>query len=263
MRTRSFKQNSLSSLLALATLIAMNGFAPAQAQQKAHDTRLFEMRTYHAAPGKLDALSARFRNHTVALFEKHGMQNIGYWTPIDNKDNLLIYILAYPNREARDTSWKAFIADPNWQTASKASETDGKLVQKVESIYLTSTDYSPIVKPFLSGRNRAFELRTYMASPGKLDALNARFRNHTIGLFSKHGMTHVGYWTPTAASAGATTTLIYILAHDAPDARDKSFAGFREDPQWTRAKADSEKDGSLTMKVESVMMKPTDYSPTN
>src|SRR5260370_37740825 len=71
----------------------------------AADSRLYEMRVYFAAPGKLDDLNARFRNHTVALFEKHGMENLGYWVPVDNKENKLVYILAYPSREARQASW--------------------------------------------------------------------------------------------------------------------------------------------------------------
>src|SRR5258707_225093 len=75
---------------------------------RAADTRLFELRVYHAAPGKLDDLNARFRDHTLSLFEKHGMENIGYWVPADNKENKLVYILAYPSKEAHDTSWKAF-----------------------------------------------------------------------------------------------------------------------------------------------------------
>src|SRR2546421_792764 len=87
--------------------------------------RLFELRTYTANEGKLDALNARFRDHTVKLFEKHGMTNVGYWTPIDNKDNKLIYILAYPNREARDRSWAAFGADADWRKAFQEAQANG------------------------------------------------------------------------------------------------------------------------------------------
>src|SRR5271167_4656742 len=100
------------------------------------DTRVFEMRTYHAAPGKLDDLNTRFRDHTVKLFEKHGITNIGYWTPIENTDNLLIYVLAYPSREARDTSWKEFQADEDWKKARAESEANGKLVMKVDQLSL-------------------------------------------------------------------------------------------------------------------------------
>src|SRR5262245_47636754 len=91
----------------------------------ASDARVYEIRIYYAAPAKLEALQARFRDHTMKLFEKHGMVNIGYWVPLENTDNKLIYILAYPNREAREKSWKGFMADPDWQKAYKASEVDG------------------------------------------------------------------------------------------------------------------------------------------
>ena len=118
------KTIALLAALMLASIVA------ASAQEK--DTRLFEMRTYYAAPGKLDELNQRFREHTTALFAKHGMTNIGYWMPVENPDAKLVYVLAYPSREARDTSWKAFLADPGWQKAQAASEVKGKLVAKVE-----------------------------------------------------------------------------------------------------------------------------------
>src|SRR5262245_31317213 len=115
------------------------------------DERVFEMRTYYAAPDKLDALNARFRDHTVKLFEKHGMTNIGYWTPIDNTDNKLIYILAFPSRKARDESFKAFGADPDWRRVVKESEANGRLVTKIESVFLSPTDYSPKIEPSKNG----------------------------------------------------------------------------------------------------------------
>ena len=152
------------------------------------ETRFFEMRIYYAAPGKLDDLLARFRNHTTALFEKHGIVNIGYWLPLTNSENKLVYMLAYPSREARENSWKEFGADPAWQQVAKESERNGKLVSKVDSIYLQPTDFSPLVKPERPEPPRVFELRIYQASPGKLDNLLARFRDHTMALFKKHGM---------------------------------------------------------------------------
>jgi hypothetical protein len=106
--------------------------------------RVFEIRTYYANEGKLDALLARFQDHTVALFKKHGITNIGYWVPTDNKENKLIYMLAYPSREARGKAWKAFIADPDWKKAYKESTRDGKLVKRVVNDFLAGTDFSKI-----------------------------------------------------------------------------------------------------------------------
>lgn len=108
--------------------------------------------------------------------------------------------------------------------------------------------------------SRVFEVRTYTAAPGKFDALNKRFRDHTVRLFTKHGMTHVGYWIP-ADPPLSENTLIYVLAHSSREAAKKSWDAFRSDPDWIKARDESQKDGSLTTKVESVFLNPTDYSP--
>src|SRR5262245_49274934 len=129
-------------LLALAPLVALVSGAPAAEK----DTRVYEMRVYYAASGKLDALNARFKDHTIKLFDKHGMTNVAYFTPLDNKDNKLVYFLSYPSKDAREKAWKAFAADPDWKKARDESEKDGKLVSKVEVRFLTVTDYSPTLK---------------------------------------------------------------------------------------------------------------------
>src|SRR5205823_5478606 len=140
--TRPEKTMRLLPLLALAPLVALAGAA--RAAEK--DTRVYEMRTYTAAPGKLDALHTRFKDHTLKLFEKHGIANVAYFTPLDNKDNKLIFFLSYPSKDAREKSWKAFADDADWKKALADSEKDGKLVEKVEQRFLTVTDYSPEFK---------------------------------------------------------------------------------------------------------------------
>src|SRR5215203_3973887 len=108
----------------------------AAAAPGAKKERLFEMRTYTCLPGRLDALNARFRDHTNRLFVKHGIELVGYWTPEGEKGKTtLVYILAFPDRAARDKSFKDFGADPEWKTAREASEKDGKIVEKVESVF--------------------------------------------------------------------------------------------------------------------------------
>ena len=122
--------------------LSLLGMAVAAAAES--DTRLYEMRVYWAAPGKLDALHARFRDHTTKLFAKHGMTNVGYFVPVgDNPERKLVYFLAYPDRKARDASWAAFVNDPEWKAAHAASEKDGKLVEKATETFMTTTDYSP------------------------------------------------------------------------------------------------------------------------
>ncbi len=117
-----------------------------------------------------------------------------------------------------------------------------------------------------AGKPRVFEMRTYTTPEGKIDPLHARFRDHTMKLFTKHGMSHLAYWTPVDADKGAGTKLIYILAHDSKEAGLASFEAFRADPDWIKAKTESEKDGSLTIEprsegVKSVYMTATDFSP--
>ena len=230
------------------------------------DTRVFEMRTYTAEAGQLDDLNARFREHTLKLFEKHGITSLGYWMPIENTENKLIYVLSYPSREARENSWKAFSSDPDWIKVRNASREKGKLVAKVEAVFLTATDYSPEIKPSKGAGERVFELRTYTTTPNNLPLLHARFRDHTVKLFAKYGMTNLFYWQLMADQPGAENTLIYLLAHDSQDAAKKSFDGFRADPDWVAARKASEEKGggSLTVKdgVKSVFLKATDYSPT-
>lgn len=249
------------STLALTATLAMTSTLSAAEK----DSRVYEMRIYTAAPGKLDALNARFRDHTVKLFEKHGITNVGYFVPVDNKDNVLVYFLAYPSREAREKAWKEFAADPAWQKARADSEKDGKLLTKVESRFLTPTDYSPALKLETPG-DRVFELRTYTATKGNLPNLNARFRDHTLKLFEKHGMTNIVYWDVLKGEKGDDVTLIYLLAHKSPEAAKASFDSFRKDPDWVAAREASEKKGggSLTEPmggVVSLFLKPTDYSP--
>ncbi len=252
----------MKSLVFLAAVMLSTLVSASAAE---NDTRVFELRTYYAAPGKLDDLNQRFREHTTALFAKHGMTNLGYWMPIENPESKLVYLLSYPSREAREASWKAFMADPDWKKAQAASEVNGKLVAKVEQVFMTATDFSPVIEPAAGKEPRVFELRTYTTTPGNLPLLHARFRDHTLGLFAKHGMTNLWYWQLKKGQSGAENTLIYLLAQASVEAAAASFAAFRADPAWIEAKAASEKKGggSLTVPdgVKSVFLKTTDYSP--
>jgi hypothetical protein len=135
-----------SPVLVVATLLLITLPSVAADPAKSGDTRVFELRTYYAHPGKMKALHARFREHTCKLFEKHGITLIGFWSPTDpaKAENVMIYLLAYPSKEAADRAWKAFRADPDWLKAKADSEKDGPLVQKVESVYLNPTDYSKL-----------------------------------------------------------------------------------------------------------------------
>ncbi len=124
----------------LSALAGMQGLAQADG-----GSPVFELRVYHTFDGKLDDLLARFRNHTITIFNRHGMHSVAYWTPTDDplKGKTLFYILRHPSREAATANWAAFHDDPEWKSVSAASEANGKLVEKVESTFLQLTDFSP------------------------------------------------------------------------------------------------------------------------
>lgn len=108
--------------------------------------RVYELRTYTAPPGKLEALHARFRDHTLRIFQKHGMTSVAYFRPTDAPaaESQLVYLLSYPSRDAATKSWDAFRNDPEWKTVASESQKDGPIVSKVDSVFLTPTDYSPM-----------------------------------------------------------------------------------------------------------------------
>lgn len=226
---------------------------------KKSDSRFYELRIYHCEPGKLSDLITRFKDHTTGLFEKHGMTNVGYWLPTKADNNSLYYVLAYPDQASREASWKAFGNDEEWKSVRQKSELNGKIVKSVESIFLQTEDFSPTIKPSVKTPERTFELRTYTCLPGKLPALEARFRDHTLKLFKKHGMTNIAYWK-TVEKDNTQPRLVYFLAHESEAAAAKSFDAFRVDKKWIAARDASEQGGKIVEKLESVFMKPLPFS---
>ena len=135
-------RRTLLQSLPAAALIPAATLADA-AQQPS--TTVYELRVYHTFEGKLDDLLRRFREHTTKLFEKHGIKNVAYWIPTDDplKGKTLVYIISHPSREAATANWKAFGDDPEWKQVQAASEANGKIVEKVDSTFMTLTDFSP------------------------------------------------------------------------------------------------------------------------
>lgn len=247
-------------LAATASLSAQSAPAP--------DTRVYELRTYVAHDGKLPNVLARFRDHTTALFTKHGMVNVGYFVPLDSADgagSTLVYVVAHASRAAADASWKAFGADPAWKTVAQTSEAAGPIVKRIDRVFLSAANFSPALASASAraqGEPRTFELRTYTATDGRLSALDTRFRDHTLGLFARHGMTSIMYWHPMDDQPGAARTLTYLLAYPSRSAAVASWSAFRADPTWVAARTASEQaaGGSLTTSVKSVFLVPTDFS---
>lgn len=133
----------LSFTCGALSVLAMTTIGQSRAQSPAH---VYELRMYHANEGKLDAIVARFRDHTVDIFNRHNMKSIGYWLPTDspNKGSLLIYMLEHPSREEADKNWAAFNADPEWRKVRAASEANGALVNKIDRYFMTPTDFSAL-----------------------------------------------------------------------------------------------------------------------
>jgi hypothetical protein len=142
---------SRSRSLILTLAVFGVGFLAGQLAEKgstasAQGPKVFELRTYTAPDGKLPNLLARFRDHTLEIFERHGMHNVGYWVPQDApaSSNTLIYVIAHDSRDAAAKSWDAFRNDPEWKTVSAESQVDGPIVSKVESVFMNATDFSPL-----------------------------------------------------------------------------------------------------------------------
>jgi len=247
------------ALLMTATL------SPSQAADK--PATVYELRVYTAAPGKFEALNTRMADVGLKLVAKHHITPVGVWTPVDPKDTRIVILVSHASAEARESNWKAFAEDADWKAAAAASEKDGKLTEKVEVTLLGTTDYSPdLAKLAPAKAQRVFELRTYTATPNNLGNLNDRFKDHTVKLFEKYGMTNVVYFNLLKGQPHDDAMLIYFLAHESAAAQGKSFDGFRKDPAWTVAREASEKKGggSLTAAkngVVSLLLKPTAYSP--
>ncbi len=225
---------------------------------------VYELRIYTCEPGKLAALNERFRDYTMELFARHGIENVAYWVPSEEPASAttLIYLVRHQSRAAADKSWAAFAHDPQWKEIVKQwDEKYGKLLAKApESVYLAATDYSP--KTGAAQQDHLYELRIYTAAEGKLEALHDRFRQHTDKLFQKHNMRSIGYWRPLDEPK-STNVLIYVLEHKDLAAAQASWEAFRADAEWLKAKQASEVNGPLTAERPQVTyMKPTPYSPS-
>lgn len=234
------------------------------------EIRLYEWRAFQAAPGKLDALHSRLRDHQIPLLEQHGMFTQGVFVPAGENPEQRVYVLvAAEGLGPTHDGWKAFRTDPKWLEAAAKSEEDegGEPVLQDGHQRLVKTTWSPQFQPTKSAEPRVFELRTYTCPDSeKHMALQRRFREHTMKLFEKHGMQNIVYWVLDDDEPESRQKLIYLLAHKSKEAAKRSFAAFREDPDWLAAKEASEKKarGSLTEKeggVVSEFFVATEYSP--
>ena len=218
----------------------------------------FEMRTYTTHEGKRPDLIKRFQDHTLRLFEKNGIENVAYFLPTDEADQSLTFILGYPSEESRDDLWDKFANDPEWQAAYKASEANGPLVSKVDQVFMVwAPGLNDTPKPSPSG---IFQLRTYHCFPGKIENIQARFRDHTRTLFAKQGLKNYPYWL-TVEKDGTQPKLVYLLGHSDQVAFDAALQRFVAVPEWIKARDASEASGKIVEKIDSKYLKALPFSP--
>ena len=279
------------SIKSILSTIAICWFAGTVAfAQSPVASRLYELRSYVSEPGRQGDVLKLLSEGSIPIMKKNGISLVGAWTNVDSADERVFTLISHTDKASAEAAQTAFLNDPSWKEILEKSVVDGKKpVKSVERIFLTVNDYSPALDVKEVG-NRVFELRTYVATKGNLAALNARFKDHTLGLFTKHGMTNVLYCsvlageTLTAARLlesvspvgkgaaelddnmlAAGNSLVYFIAHASPEAAKASFGKFGADEEWTKARQASEAaaGGPLTAKngVKSLFLKPTAFSP--
>ena len=237
-------------------------------------TTIYRLDSYAAKPGRLDDLHAWFQAHLDDVLARHGAEGIACLVPADTKPddgNRFVSITRYPTQQALVEFCQGVSADPLWQPLDTTKETPERLVETVDTLLFTPTDYSPAFEPSRHPQPRIFELRTYTCpSPETMRDLHERFRRHTMKLFARHGMENLVYWHPLVWGPRNPDTgsrrLVYLLGHKSRDAAKASFAAFRSDPEWLAAKQASEDraGGSLTSVEGGVVSEffiPTEYSP--
>lgn len=247
---------STSSLMICLLILSLSG--------NSVFAQVYELRTYTTNKGKLNNLHARFRDHTINIFNKHGMKSVGYWVPVDEamSKNTLIYVLEHNSLSEAKSSWQDFGSDPQWQKVAKESQVNGRILAKApESIFMTAADYSPVLVNRGKSDTGVFELRTYQTNSGKLENLDARFRDNTIRIFNRYRMDSIAYWHPVN-EPDVNDTLVYILRHNSVESAKTAWAGFIGDQEWKKVAVESQIDGRiLKARPESIFMKATDYSP--
>ena len=236
------------------------GCAAAKPKAAAKSECVYELRTYTTNEGKLPNLHARFRDHTIKIFKKHGMESVAYWVPTDEakSKNTLIYILRHKSLEAAKASWKAFGSDPAWRKVAKESQVDGKfLAKRPDRVYLKATSYFPKPAVCKATKDSVCQLRIYTIKDDMCKKLDERFAKGTIKLFAKHGIESLGYFHP-ADEKDKDKVLYYVIRFKNQEATKTAWKAFVSDPAWAEFRKPY---GRPVSKCEAVFMKAADYSP--
>ena len=248
-------------ILAIPALADQCSTKPDKAEEK-EEAGIYELRTYTTNEGKLKNLHARFRDHTIRIFEKHGMKSLGYWVPTDEKKskNTLIYILKHKSLEAAKASWKAFGRDPEWRKVAKESQVDGKILAKrPEKVFLKATGYSPnAFKGNPDNKEKICQLRIYHIKDDMSKKLHERFEKGTVKLFAKHGIESLCYLQPLDKEQ-EDKMLYYIIRFKDKAATKLAWKAFGSDPEWHKFRKPY---GKPVAKAVNTFMTATDYSAT-
>lgn len=257
--------------LALGIATCANALIGAESTAPEPDYTIHELQIITAKPGKLAALQEWFKQHDQDAPAKHGAKTLAYLLPAqaqagENAANKILCLYEFPSTKALMQFSRKVKADPLWRPLDTSQPGSELIVENTEVMTLRATDFSPEFKPTQASQPRVFELRTYTCpSPEKLAALHRRFRDHTMGLFAKYGMENLVYWQPLGIE-DADRKLVYLLGHESRESAKESFGKFRADPEWLKAKKDSEEraGGSLTEAVDGVLSEffmGAEYSP--
>ncbi len=230
---------------------------------------VFELRTYHVAPDKMEPLLIRFREHSLALLSKHGMTHLGYWVPLDAdaaRVGPLVYVVTHASKNAGRASWGAFSRDPEWHRARDNSEVDGKLVTAFTSVYHVRLPnwVAPENATPAEAKHRVFEFKTFKSSEGGLSKLEACVRSWTSEHFPKHGVHVLDVWRPLDKDKGADTTIVCLLAYRDAEAARAAWRSLEADPTWIESlrtaelMSDQQETGQMTA---SKLWQPVDFSP--
>jgi len=238
--------------------------APPPPEPRLLEGPIYELRIYVANEGRFQHLIKRFRDHTDRIFKKCGLKALGYWIPTDGsrkKKRRFVYLLEHPSRYAAYRNWTNFFNDREWESVMDKPEFQGLLAEKPTSIFMTANDYSAAARNPIKQPGGVYELRTYLANPGKLSNLNNRFRDHTTRLFNKHGIDNLGYWTPFDEPESGNT-LIYLIHHANRTQADANWKSFGSDPQWQKVARESQANGKfLALPPDRLYLKALDFSP--
>ena len=222
----------------------------------------YELRMYAVSSNKMDAVQARFRDIVEPVRQKHGIRTLAYWSgPGPNRGGTFAYLLAAPSAEALREQELQFGADPEFQAGYAASKKKhGETVERIVSLPLT-VDPTARIELSPSAKPRAFELRIYSISPGKLAAFRNRWRDHSIPIYRRHHLDCLGWWVAATPDSNGQDRFVCLMAGESVASIQASITAFHQDPEWIGIEKETEAQGPLRSDLTIHRWTPTSFSP--